>query len=192
MSDGGRATVAPSDRTGDAALARAAALGDREAFEVIVHRYGPALYRYAARTTGDAGDAQDVVQEAFVAAWKALDRFDARSSLKTWLFSIVSHKVADRNRRSRALPIDDALMEAIPTGGGDPFAEATHQELVDALDHALRELPYRQRACWILVEIEGMSQAEVAEAQGMTPDAVRGHLFRARRNLSERMARWKR
>jgi len=61
---------------------------------------------------------------------------------------------------------------------------------VRALDVALRKLPYRQRACWILVEVDGLTQPEVARVLGMTPDAVRGQLFRGRRALAELMREW--
>lgn len=188
MSDAGRWQVDP----GDDALARAAALGDRDAFEIIVRRHGPALYRYAARSVRDPGDAHDVVQEALMSAWTSMARFDGRSSLKTWLFALVSHKVVDRVRRSRPTPVDDATFELLTTPDHEnPAARARTSELLTALDEALRQLPYRQRAAWILIEVEGLSQAEAATVMTTTPDAVRGSLARARHNLSERMARWR-
>lgn len=176
----------------DTALARAAALGDPDAFEEIVLRHGPALYRYARRLTRDDGEAQDAVQEALLGAWKGIDRFEGRSGLRTWLFSLTARKVADRYRRARADPVDDALLTTRPAGSdSDPFEQASGSELRQALDRALAELPYRQRACWLLVEVEQLTQAEVAQVLGISPDAVRGQLFRARRTLEERMARWR-
>lgn len=114
-SGGGRIAEA-----GDDALLRAAALGDREAFEVVVHRYGPPLHRYARRLVANEADAADVVQATFIAAWRQLATFQGRSSLKTWLFSICSHKITDNYRVKRAQPIDDQLMEAIPAPSAAP------------------------------------------------------------------------
>ncbi len=98
-----RPAVALAD-AGDAALASAAALGDRAAFEVVVHRYGPMLYRYARRMLTNEHDVADAVQETFVAAWRQLGTFRASSSLKTWLFSICARKIVDTYRVKSASP----------------------------------------------------------------------------------------
>lgn len=180
----------PAHRS-DASLARDAGLGDRLAFETLLQRHGPALHRYALRSCSTAQDAEDVVQETFVAAWRGLARWDGRASIKTWLFAIAARKVADSGRRRRAVPIDDELLEPMPSLDSGPDERAREHELVEALERALDELPYRQRACWVLIEVEGLSQAEVAMVLGMSPDGVRGTIFRARRNLSERMLRWR-
>lgn len=177
---------------GDLALARAAALGDRTAFEAIVTKHGPSLTRYALRATTDRGEAEDYVQEALVAAWRSLDRFDGRSSLRTWLFAILSHKIASGRRRRTAVPVDEEVLDRPETRWRtDPERSASNAELRGALDAALRSLPERQRAVWVLIEAEGMSQPQVAEILRMTPDAVRGQLFRARRALVESMREWK-
>ena len=191
----GDGPVVPAAGVPDAELVRAAGVGDRDAFETLLHRHGPALLRYAVRTTGNRADAEDVVQEAFVAAWKGLDRYDGSSSPRTWLFTILHRRVVDLYRRRGREGVHDELSDdtvAALAGGADPFHEASNTELVRALDAALRRLPYRQRACWILVEVEGLTQPEVARALGMTPDAVRGQLFRARRALAASMAGWER
>lgn len=179
----------PAHRS-DASLARDAALGDRLAFEVLLQRHGPALHRYALRSCVTPQDAEDVVQETFVAAWRGVARWDGRASVKTWLFSIAARKVADLGRR-RAVPIDDDLLEPVPSREAGPDERVREQELVEALEEALDELPYRQRASWLLIEVEGLSQAEAAVVLGVSTDAVRGTIFRARRNLSERMLRWR-
>src|SRR5881628_1376944 len=128
---GARVSTASGGRiadAGDDALLHAAALGDREAFEVVVHRYGPPLHRYARRLVANEADAADVVQATFIAAWRQLETFQGRSSLKTWLFSICSHKITDNYRVKRAQPIDDQLMEAIPAPqrSADPFTAASN------------------------------------------------------------------
>jgi RNA polymerase sigma-70 factor (ECF subfamily) len=180
------------DRERDLVLARAAALGDRDAFEEIVRLHGPGMLRYARRVLRDPGDAEEAVQDAFVAAWRSLERYRGESALRTWLFGLTSHKAVDLARRRRPAPVDDELVAERPAGpAADPWEHAGAADLARALERALARLPYRQRACWLLVEIEGLTQAEVAEVLGIGPDAVRGQLFRARRALEERMATWR-
>lgn len=182
----------PLDEASDAALVRAAAMADRDAFEVIVRRHGQAMFRFARRSLRDDADAQEVVQDAFVAAWQQLARWRGESALRTWLFSIVSHKVADRQRRRRLAQVGDDQLEAVPAGPAwDPEAWAAGSDLAAALEAELGRLPESQRAVWLLREVEGLSYAEIAEVTGSGPEAVRGQLTRARRTLSERLERWR-
>ncbi|MDX1890717.1 sigma-70 family RNA polymerase sigma factor [Mycolicibacterium sp. 050158] len=178
---------------GDAALASAAALGDRAAFEVLVHRYGPVLYRYARRMLANEHDVGDAVQETFVAAWRQIGNFRGGSSLKTWLFSICARKIVDTYRVKRAQPIDDMALNVIPAtdSASDPFVSASSTEFLTALETALAELPPRQRASWVLREIEEMTFPEIGDVLGLTPDTARGHHFRATRTLRERLRRWR-
>jgi RNA polymerase sigma-70 factor (ECF subfamily) len=177
---------------GEQALLNAMALGDREAFEVVVHRYGPPLHRYARRLLANEADVANVVQATFIAAWRQIGTFRGGSSLKTWLFSICSHKVTDTHRVKRAKPIDDQMMEAMPARlrDGDPFTAASNAAFLAALEEALAELPYRQRASWILREIESMTFPEIGTTLDTSPDAARGHHFRATATLRARMKRW--
>lgn len=184
---GGDLTDAP-----DLMLMQQAALGDRDAFEGIVLRHGPALFRYARHSLPDAGDAQDAVQETFIAAWRNVARFGGRSSLRTWLYGVLAHKIADLRRTRRARPVDDEVLHVRPAGEGtDPLAQVVRLELREAIEAALAELPARQRECWLLVEVEQLEQRDVARILAITPDAVRGNIFRARRSLSERMRAWR-
>jgi RNA polymerase sigma-70 factor (ECF subfamily) len=176
----------------DDVLCTAASLGDREAFEAIVSRHGPPLYRYGRRMLSTEADVADVVQETFVAAWRQLASFRGTSSLRTWLFAICSRKIVDSRRIRRAQPIDDRLLEALPDDAGlsDPFAAASNSALLSALEQALAELPARQRAAWIMHEIELMTFPEIGEALSLSPDAARGHHYRATATLRLRLRRW--
>ena len=178
--------------TSDAALARSAAMGDRDAFEAIVRRHGPAMFRFARRTLGDDGDAQEVVQDAFVAAWQQLSRWRGDAALRTWLFSVVSHKAVDRQRRRRLARVGEDALEQVAAGPGyDPEAQAAGSDLAAALEVELGRLPESQRTVWLLREVEGLSYADIAEVTGTGAEAVRGQLTRARRTLSERLERWR-
>ncbi|WP_336921346.1 RNA polymerase sigma factor [Aquipuribacter sp. SD81] len=179
-------------READLALARAAALGDREAFEEVVQRHGPVMLRYARRVLRDRGDAEEAVQDALVAAWRTMERYRGDSALRTWLLGLTSHKALDVARRRRPQPVDDEVLAATPADDrSDPWAATSGSELAAALQEALLALPYGQRAAWVLVELEGMTQQEAADIMSTTPDSVRGNLYRARRRLEERMARWR-
>lgn len=176
----------------DRVLRDAAALGDRFAFETLVHRHGPPLHRYARRMLADEGDVAEVVQDTFVAAWKQLDTFRGEASVRTWLFSICSRKIVDSYRVKHAQPIDDKLLEPLLLSSrADPFEYASNTEFVAALEAALAELPPRQRASWILREVETLTFPEIGRILGLSPDAVRGHQHRARSTLSQRMWRWR-
>ena len=176
----------------DEVLVTAAALGDREAFEVLVARYGPSLYRYGRRMLSAETDVADVVQETFLAAWRQLGSFRGTSSLRTWIFAICARKIVDTRRIRRSQPIDDRLLEALPDDAGlsDPFAAASNSAFLTALEEALDELPARQRATWVLHEIELMTFPEIGTVLTLTPDAVRGHHHRATATLRLRLRRW--
>ncbi|MGB3356548.1 MAG: sigma-70 family RNA polymerase sigma factor [Mycobacterium sp.] len=176
----------------DRALAAAAAAGDRVAFETLIRRHGPALHRYARRMTRDDAAVQDIVQETFVAAWRQIDRFRGDSSPRTWLFAICARKVVDSHRVKRAVPLDDRLLDpADPSKMSDPFAAASNTEFLGALENALTELPPRQRAVWILREVEELTFPQIATILSLSPDGARGHHHRARATLQQRLQRWR-
>ena len=176
----------------DRALINAAAVGERDAFEAIVLRYGPEMMRYAQNMLSDAGAAEEVTQDAFVAAWKGLDGFRGDASLRTWLFTLVSHKVIDYRRRKRASPAEDWVFESVRAAEFyEPETRASNASFLEELGVALAGLPERQRAAWLLHEVDGMTHVEIARILTVTPSAVRGHLTRARAALSERMSAWR-
>jgi RNA polymerase sigma-70 factor (ECF subfamily) len=176
----------------DEMLQAAAMLGDREAFDVIVNRYGPVLYRYARRMLSVDADVGDVVQETFVAAWRQLSTFRGASSLRTWLFSICFRKVVDTYRVKRAQPVEDWVLEPLASQSLalDPFAAVSNAAFLVALEQALAELPPRQRAAWMLREIELMSFPDIGDVLQLSPDAVRGHHRRATTTLRILLRRW--
>ena len=188
--------VVAQDDTGvasDAALVRAARLGDDDAFGALVDRHGPSMLRYARRLVGGSeADAGEVVQEAFISAWRSLDTFRGDSSIRTWLFRLVHRRAVDLQRHRRPTPIDDELISRVIEASGDnPLQDVLDAELLEALQRALDELPWNQRAAWLLREVEGLGYEEIARTMGTTVGSVRGHLHRGRRQLAERMARWR-
>ena len=160
---------------------------------MIVHRYGPGMHRYALRLVGGShADAAEATQDAFVSAWRSLQSYAGTSSLKTWLYRIVHRRAADLVRTRRAVPIDDQLLShLVPEAEDNALRGVLDEELLAALQEALDELPWHQRSVWLLREVEGMSYREIAATLSTEEGSVRGHLHRARRTISERMARWR-
>lgn len=184
------ATARESALRSDAVLVRAARLGDEEAFEEIVGRFGPGMYRYALRLVGNShSDAADVTQEAFVSAWRGLATYAGRASLKTWLYRLVHHRAVDLLRTRRPTPV--AELPEVGSSPADPLATVLDEELVATLQRCLDDLPWIQRSVWLLREIEQMSYDEMAALLSVSTGSVRGHLHRARHTIAEGMERWR-
>jgi RNA polymerase sigma-70 factor (ECF subfamily) len=177
----------------DAVLARRAGLGDRVAFAELVHRHGPSLFGYALHMLdGDLQDAEDATQAAWIKAWQHIDGFRGQAALRTWLFRIMANEVHNSRRRRRPVAVDDSLLEPLPAHRHlEPESQLSSGELRQALEVALRELPWRQRASWLLREVEGLPYGEIADLLDTTPTVVRGQLHRARRTLAVRMVQWR-
>ncbi|GAB2666452.1 hypothetical protein GCM10027169_30670 [Gordonia jinhuaensis] len=179
----------------DEELARRAGLGDRRAFDELVGRTVPLLLRYARRMLSDPSVADDVVQESLVAVWKGLPRFGFRSSYRTWVFSIAHRKIVDIHHDAARRAEYDAggesdIAEFVQPGPG-PAETAEESSLLAALRTELDNLAPRSRAVWWLREMEGLGHGEIADALGISPGSVRGHLQRARADIARRMEPWR-
>jgi RNA polymerase sigma-70 factor (ECF subfamily) len=156
--------------------------GNESAFRKIVLATNVRLVRVAARIMGTVEDGEDVVQEAYVKAHRALveGRFDGRSRVETWLYRVVTNTAIDALRSGKRRPREsDSSVE--PAWDGGQAAEA-RVALVE-LSELLATLPPDQRAALVLKSVEGMSANEVAEVLGTTEGAVEQHLVRARAAL---------
>ena len=183
--------------TSDHRLATLAGLGDRAAFEELFGRHFQATVRFAVpMLDGDQQLAEDAVQDAWTKAWRALPDFRGTSAVRSWLFSITARAALDVRRRRRPVPVDDRLLEPLVERSGagrgaSPEEGYAGVELWQSLQLALDELPWNQRACWLLREMDDLSYDEIASALGLTPTVVRGQLHRARRSLATRMEQWR-
>ena len=186
----------------DQALARDAAGGDGRAFHALVDRHGPRLLRLARALCGNSADAEDVLQETFLGAFRNLPRFEGRSSVRTWLSRILMTQVALQRRRGgrhRHLSLDagdtdagpsrDAVGGPVPAGGTSPAGAVDWR--VD-LDAALRELSAEHREVVVLRELEGLSYEEIARVLGVPRGTVESRLHRARAELRQRLAAYRR
>ena len=155
---------------------------DREEFERLVAGHSAAIYRLALRITGSPADAEDLVQETFLRAWRGIRRFRGEARFRTWLTRILLNANANR-RRSLARP---APPEPPPGPNGDPAEATARRDLLGRVLDAVHSLPRRQRETILLRARAGLSVAEVAEVLGIGKGVVKVHLSRARRKLVRR------
>jgi RNA polymerase sigma-70 factor (ECF subfamily) len=182
------ATRAPSDDGAEPALIEAARGGEVRAFEALLGRHEARVFRVLRLLGVPASDRDDVAQNVFLRIFRGLDGFRAGRPFSSWVYKIAANAAldwrsqSDRQRREEA-PWDDALDEAAatpPTTGSLDFARR--------LEDALLTLSERERAVFVLVEIEGVERADVARALGITGITVRRHLGLAKDRLRQALS----
>ena len=171
----------------DAATVALARDGDSEAFRALVERHSRAVYRLAHRMTGSAQDAEDVVQETFLKAYRQLGRFESRANFSTWLHRIAVNCSIDliRSRPHREAGHDGADLDQL---GGDErvlAAQASPERLMlstevqDRVMSAMSSLSAMERAAFTLRHFEGQSIDEISQALGLKANATKHSIFRA-------------
>ncbi|MFI7243148.1 RNA polymerase sigma factor [Streptomyces qinglanensis] len=192
---GDRTSAGPpggGDGPDDALLTVRAVEGDEEAFAVLVRRHAPALVRLATRLLGGRAEAEDAVQDAFLSAWRKLPEFRGDSAFGTWLYRIVTNRCLNILRaRKPQDPLDAAQEPAAPAHTVAPDRIAEGRAAVGDLHRALADLSAEQRTCWILREGDGQSYAFIADTVGISQQAVRARVFRARRHLTNALGAWR-
>jgi len=174
---------APAD---DAVIARVLA-GDTGSFEVLMRRYNRRVYRAARAVLRDEGEAEDVVQDAWVRAYTHLRQFSGRASFATWLTRIAFHESLSRRRyRVRHLPLDEHAA-ALPAATRPPEQEVGARQVASALEAAIDELPARYRMAFVLRDLEGLGTAEAAACLEVPEATVKTRLHRARALLRSRL-----
>jgi RNA polymerase sigma-70 factor (ECF subfamily) len=141
---------------------------------------------------GDAAEAQDVAQEAFLRAHRGLAEFRGDARLSTWLYTIASRLCLNRlasGQRRYERGDADALLR-VPAAGGDAAAALERTEMASALHDAIAALPEERRIVVILRDLEGLAYEEIAEALGLELNTVRSRLHRARLDLKAKLERW--
>ena len=182
---------------GDAELVRQCQSGDTAAYGELVNRYRGKVYAMIMNMVHNDADAWDLAQDAFVKAWKALPKFEARSSFYTWLFRITHNVTYDWLRKKR-IQGESEFDDEIASGGGiefsaptapkespEPDREIARTELRMKIENAIGNLSDDHRSVILLKEVDGLKYEEIAETVGCSVGTVMSRLFYARKKLQE-------
>lgn len=196
MTTFGEAKPGDDDSAIDLELVRRVQRGEKRAFDLLVSKYQVRVAKLVGRLVSDRSEAQDVTQEAFIKAYRALSNFRGDSAFYTWLYRIAvnsakNHLVA-RSRRPPTDDVDitDGDVEAAGVVMADmatPESYAVRDQLQSALGRALVELPEDLRTALTLCEMEGLSYDEIARVLDCPIGTVRSRIFRARRALDAKL-----
>jgi len=188
--------VVTNRRISDEELVELARAGRREAFDHLVMRYEDQTYRLARRLTRNEEDAEDVLQEAFIQAYRSLSTFKGTSKFSTWLYRITVNYALMRLRKGNVsfVSLDEpletgrgAIKPDLPSEEPDPLARLIQRETGDLVDRAIDELPPVSRAVFVLRHVEGLSTQDTCKMLNLTPSAAKSRLHRSRTVLAERL-----
>jgi RNA polymerase sigma-70 factor, ECF subfamily len=186
----------------DAALVARAQAGEREAFDVLVHRYDRDVLRLVLRVVHNPEEARDIYQEAFLKIYRNLHRFRLESSFYTWIYRIVTNVCFDHLRRRRSRPEDQApAIEALDRARAhqadffdsrqdlqaDPEQRVLGREVGEHIHAALEQLSPRERLIFEMKHYQGLKLRAIGEVLGTTEETVKNSLFRATRKLREQL-----
>lgn len=182
---------AEEERLTDAELLVRAGAGDRDAFGTLVERHQASVYRFARTVVTRPADAEDVLQQSFLAAWRGASRFRGESSVRTWLFTIARNaaltlRAHDARWAPSEVPVEE-LGLAAGWGSDDPESAAVEAERQAALTAAFGALEPAEREVLTLRDLEGLSGDETATLLGLSLPAMKSRLHRARLALAARV-----
>ncbi|UGQ44592.1 RNA polymerase sigma factor RpoE [Massilia endophytica] len=185
-----------TDREGDQLLVERVQAGERQAFDLLVSKYQRRLMRLVSRIVHDPAEAEDVVQETFIKAFRALRHFRGDSAFYTWLYRIGINTAKNFlvNQGRRPPTSTEADLEAAAQGEGEPLRDINTPESVLAskqiaatVNEAMDALPLDLRTAIVLREIEGLSYEEISAIMGCPIGTVRSRIFRAREVIAEKL-----
>jgi len=185
------------DREVDQQLVERVQRGDKHAFDLLVAKYQRKLGRLISRFVRDTGEAEDVTQEAFIKAYRALPGFRGDSAFYTWLYRIgintaKNYLLANKRRPPSSTPFDAEEAESFEDAGllhevSTPENELMSKQVVNVVQSALQLLPEDLRSALTLREIEGLSYEEIASVMNCPVGTVRSRIFRAREAVAEKL-----
>ena len=165
--------------------------GDSDAFRLLVEQHSRVVFRLAFRITGNEQDAEDVVQETFLRAYKRLSDYEARASFSTWLYRIASNYALDlirsrrrhHDKREYATGEDRDILQTIPEASPGPDRVVYGSQVKDHVNAALNELSAQERTAFVLRHFEGLSIEEIGRTLGTGTNATKHSIFRAVQKL---------
>jgi RNA polymerase sigma-70 factor (ECF subfamily) len=168
----------------DAAVARARA-GDSDGFRQLVEKHSRSVFRLAFRMTGNEQDAEDIVQETFLRAYRQLNRYESRSSFGTWLYRIAANCSLDliRSRKHNRDRDDAEVLQSVPASDPGPDRLALSSEVQERVTAAMAELSQQERTAFVLRHFEGLSIEEISGMLGVGGNAAKHSIFRAVQKL---------
>jgi RNA polymerase sigma-70 factor, ECF subfamily len=186
-----------ADREFDQQLVERVQRGDKHAFDLLVAKYQRKLGRLISRFVRDTAEAEDVTQEAFIKAYRALPGFRGDSAFYTWLYRIgintaKNYLLANKRRPPTSTPFDAEEAESFEDAGllhevSTPENELMSKQVVSTVQSALQQLPEDLRSALTLREIEGLSYEEIASVMNCPVGTVRSRIFRAREAVAEKL-----
>jgi RNA polymerase sigma-70 factor (ECF subfamily) len=186
-----------SDREADQALVEQVQRGDKRAFELLVAKYQRKIFRLLSRLIRDTAEIEDVAQEAFIKAYRALPNFRGESAFYTWLYRIAINTAKNylvAQGRRAPTTTETEIDEAENFDEGDqlrdvntPDSMLLSKQVGEAVNRAIEKLPEDLRTAIILRELEGLSYEEIAETMNCPIGTVRSRIFRAREAIAEEL-----
>ncbi len=186
-----------ADREVDQQLVERVQRGDKHAFDLLVTKYQRRLGRLISRFVRDPAEAEDVTQDAFIKAYRALPGFRGESAFYTWLYRIgintaKNYLLASKRRPPTSTPFDAEESESFEEAGllqevSTPENELMSKQVVDVVQSSLQQLPEDLRSALTLREIEGLSYEEIASVMNCPVGTVRSRIFRAREAIAENL-----
>jgi RNA polymerase sigma-70 factor (ECF subfamily) len=187
------------DPVDDTTLVQQAKTGDEAAFAELVERHQGRVYHHALRLMGSAEDAEEVLQDTFLKVFRNLDRFEERSRFSTWIYRIATNEALMRlrkARRKREVFLEDTLgkdgerySDQIRDFARSALDNVADTEIREALTSALAELPEDYRVVFTMRDLDGLTNAEVADVLEISVPAVKSRLHRSRLYLRDRLSR---
>ena len=168
--------------------------GDSKAFEELVHKHRRNVLNLVYRYLGDAAAAEDAAQEVFVKVYRARNKYDPTGKFSTWLYRITANHCINLIRARKARPtVSEPIVDLVEHPGTEhPDAAIQREELRSAVKNAIASLPPQQRLAVLLARFEDLSHNEISDAMGLSLNAVKSLLFRAKENLQELLKKYRR
>jgi len=186
-----------SERDVDAELVSRVQAGDKQAFDLLVIKYQRKIMRLLSRMIRDPAEIEDVAQEAFIKAYRALPQFRGDSAFYTWLYRIAINTARNwlaANKRAPSTPSafeneeGETFNESdVLTDGSDPESEMASRQIAETVNKAINDLPEELRNAIVMREIDGMSYEDIAQSMNCPIGTVRSRIFRAREAIATRL-----